>query len=98
MNCRPTSIHTFALTCSIALTAAACQERSSGTTGGFWKSAEPQPNHQLIWIDGGRPSKFYRELVEALTMADEHGLPAERVRAIELNMERWRWLPDVMPD
>ena len=32
-------------------------------------------NYQLIWIDDDRPSERYRQFVEALNAADEHGLP-----------------------
>jgi len=33
-------------------------------------------NHQLIWIDGDRPSARYTEFAKALASADDHGLPA----------------------
>jgi murein L,D-transpeptidase YcbB/YkuD len=33
-------------------------------------------NYQLIWIDGDRPADRYRQFVNALEAADEHGLPA----------------------
>ena len=32
-------------------------------------------NYQLIWIDGDRPSRRYREFVKALDAAADHGLP-----------------------
>jgi murein L,D-transpeptidase YcbB/YkuD len=34
-------------------------------------------HHQLIWIDGDRPSSRYRQLLKVLQAADDHGLPAE---------------------
>lgn len=37
-------------------------------------------NYQLIWTHGDRPSKRYRELVNVLNGAGDHGLPAELYR------------------
>jgi murein L,D-transpeptidase YcbB/YkuD len=52
---------------------AAERTRIADQVRGFYKAQ----NYQLIWIDGDRPSKRYRELVTVLDAADEHGLPAE---------------------
>ena len=36
--------------------------------------------YKLIWIDGDRPSRRYRQLAKVLDAADEHGLPVELYR------------------
>lgn len=36
--------------------------------------------YQLVWIDGDRPSKRYREFQKALDAADDHGLRPDRYR------------------
>ena len=46
-------------------------------------------NYQLVWIDGDRPSKRYRQFEEVVGRADEQGLQAEKYR---------RALPDLSND
>jgi murein L,D-transpeptidase YcbB/YkuD len=72
-----TQIHTFALICLLTLTSA-CQERSSGASGGSWwgsSPSQPQPNTALQALVEGKALES--------AIAGPQIPPAERTRLVE---------------